>query len=280
MIFFGEYYQMAIFSKNIIISLICLLICGCNIPNPLSGFKRGGSKGPNKVEISPEADIYYRDKAGKRLSMEEKNNLTGARMHNKSGMAAYQGKQYATAAEHFRMALRLVPDYVDAMNNLGRTLYAQGLFEEALIAYNQALKTVLKLEPDNDMVLANIHANMGDTYRQTRRYDKALEHYQEVLALKPKLPRAQYEMGNLYLKQGKPAEAKGHFQHALELDPRFDKALLGRAISNNLLKQYTEAWQDIMLLEERGYEINEGLRKSTIRGLEKEREGKRFRPGT
>ena len=52
---------------------------------------------------------------------------------------AQQGKP-AEAIEHFRQALKIKPDYADALNNWGAALARQGKPAEAIEHYQQALK--------------------------------------------------------------------------------------------------------------------------------------------
>jgi len=59
--------------------------------------------------------------------------------------------------------------------------------------------------------------------------DVAVQKYQEILGLNPKLPAAYNDLGRLYYQQGQLEEAIGPLKHACELDPRLEAphALLG-----------------------------------------------------
>lgn len=252
--------------------VLASLIAGCSLPDVLPGTRGQGATRPGNLP-------YAKKVRGRKLSQDEENRLLGAKMHNDMGLVEFQKKHYDLAAQRFRLALRLVPDYIDAMNNLGRSQYAEGKFGAALAAYEEALSLARAIEPQNSHTQASIHANIGDLHRQREDYDKAILAYQQVLKLQPGLPRAHYEMGNLYLKQGKSRDAKWHFSQTLELDARFNKALVGRAIANNLLGEYREAWDDVLALEEEGFEVNEGLRKAIIKGLREKNADQRFRVG-
>lgn len=55
-----------------------------------------------------------------------------------------QGKTSASRV-HYGEAVRIKPDYVEALNNLGRILAIQGSYEMALDCFS----AILKLDPDN-----------------------------------------------------------------------------------------------------------------------------------
>ncbi len=263
--------------------LACVLVTGCEMPNPFSGSGGGGSRpkqaegqsGPNLT-----GGIYDRSVHGGKLSQEEENRLIGANMHNQLGMEAFSNGDYEIAIERFQLAIRQAPDYIDAINNLGRAYYETGKFGAALTAYEHALALTEAIEPGNVTVLASIHANIGDVHRQRKEYTQAVAEYMEVQRLAPNTPRVYYELGNLYLKQGKMADAVAKFSRTLELDARFDKARLGRAIAYNLAGRYQEAYQDIAQLEQLGYDVNPGLKRAVVEKLKESREAARFRPGS
>src|ERR1700690_523209 len=65
---------------------------------------------------------------------------SGARDHNERGIAlARQGDQ-AGAAEEFRAAVKLRPDYAEAYYNLGKSLEQIGQTEPAVTAFRSAAR--------------------------------------------------------------------------------------------------------------------------------------------
>jgi arylsulfatase A-like enzyme/cytochrome c-type biogenesis protein CcmH/NrfG len=83
----------------------------------------------------------------------------------------------AEAIGHYEDALRLRPDYVDALNSLGLALARAGRFGDAIARYDEALR----IQPDNPQV----HNNLGNALRQTGRLAAAIGHYEQALRFKP-----------------------------------------------------------------------------------------------
>ncbi|WP_240766770.1 tetratricopeptide repeat protein [Paraburkholderia flava] len=85
--------------------------------------------------------------------------------------------RHAAAAECYRQALALKPDYVHAHNNLGNTLRAQGQYDAAV----QSFRRVIELQPDYAQAynnLANALVDLGDL-------DGAIAYYRKTIELQP-----------------------------------------------------------------------------------------------
>lgn len=223
--------------------------------------------------------LYERQLLGEKLGTREKNITTMAKMHNDVGLVEFQKGRYLNAAKRFNKAIAAVPDYVDAINNLGRTYYMMGKFGQAMATLKRAQLIAESQRLDNKNILAGIHANIGDIHRQREAYTDAILEYQEVLRLAPLMPRAHYEIGNLYLKQGKYKQAIYRFDKTLELDIKYNKALLNRAICFYCIDEPEKAWKDILQLEQRGFDINPKFKEKVVKELKllKRKEG--FQPG-
>ncbi|MGA2093219.1 MAG: tetratricopeptide repeat protein, partial [Sedimentisphaerales bacterium] len=91
-------------------------------------------------------------------------------------------------------SLRIKPDYVTAINNLGMALRDQGKIDQAVIQWEKALE----MEPSNP----NVNANIGLNFALQGQYEKAIEHFNRALKNKPDLPHANYILGFIYHKMG------------------------------------------------------------------------------
>ncbi|OJA57337.1 hypothetical protein BGV68_08120 [Burkholderia ubonensis] len=109
------------------------------------------------IEVKPEAIYYY--------------NL---------GNVMQADNRHAAAAECFRLATELRPDYVDAYNNLGN---AQRLAGDARAAVDSFCKAI-SLNADN----AKAYNNLANALFDVNEIPAALEAYRHAIALQPELP--------------------------------------------------------------------------------------------
>lgn len=193
-----------------------------------------------------------------------------AKLKNIEGLQACQRGDYETAIGLFTAAAEH-EQKPEVYNNLGRALYWSG-------RYNMALKAYRKAEAMGGRNAALL-SNIGDVYRQVGQHDRAMDYYFDALDEQPDLARVHYELGNLYIKRGDYENAIFRINRSLELDPGFNKAMLGRLIAYTLQKQYVKAYEDMRVLERRGYDINKDLRLEVLNGLNAAREETAFRPG-
>jgi len=105
------------------------------------------------------------------------------------GNVLYALDQKGQAAERFRRAVELAPDYLEAWNNLGITLAELGQINDALTAFGQALK----LNPN----YADAHYNLADTLEDAGRIAQARSHWQAYVRLEPTGRWAKYARGRL-----------------------------------------------------------------------------------
>jgi tetratricopeptide (TPR) repeat protein len=73
-----------------------------------------------------------------------------------------------------------------AHNNLGNILYQEGILDEAITHFKQALR----LNPEN----ATAHFNLASALRQTGRMAEAISHLQKAVQIKPHDPEIQNEL--------------------------------------------------------------------------------------
>src|SRR5437867_1557243 len=110
----------------------------------------------------------------------------------------------AEAIDHWRQALRMMPDYARAHTNWGAALGRQGKPAEAIDHYRQALR----IKPGDALA----HTNWGVELAQQGKLAEAIEHFQEALRIKPDDALAHTNLGLALTLQGKLAEAFEHLQ--------------------------------------------------------------------
>jgi tetratricopeptide (TPR) repeat protein len=142
------------------------------------------------------------------------------------------GKRHAAVASYDR-ALKLRPDYVEALSNRGTTLQELNRFEEALASYDRALK----LRPD----YAEALSKRGTTLRAMKRFEEALASYDRALKLRPDYAEALSNRGNTLRAMKRLEEALASYDRALKLRPDYADVLSNRGTTLHELKRFEEA---------------------------------------
>jgi tetratricopeptide (TPR) repeat protein len=125
---------------------------------------------------------------------------------NKIGIAYHQMQQLDNARKSYEQAIRLKPDYAEAINNLGTVYYARKSFGRAIRYYQRALKYTPKS--------ASIYSNLGTAYFARKKYKEAMETYQTALKLDPNVFENHGSYGVLLEERSVEERAKFHFHLA------------------------------------------------------------------
>ena len=91
----------------------------------------------------------------------------------------------------------------------------QRLMDEAVAAFQNAIA----LRPD----LAPILVDLGETYFEMGKFDKAQQVLTSALTLEPDQPMALYALGRCQLEQGQAAEASKQLEKAIRINNRLPK---------------------------------------------------------
>jgi len=126
------------------------------------------------------------------------------------------------AAHRLELAHRLDAASVEVAINLGGAYVMQGRFADAVTILEEASRA----EPDNPMVWINLaaaylgHLEISSPEGQ----EKAIAAFEQALALDPKAPSVNYNLGLVYKQRGEIEKAAAHFWRALDVDPADDDA--------------------------------------------------------
>ena len=142
-------------------------------------------------------------------------NPSGAK-YNNIGLALHALGKLDAAAENYRKALRLKPDFAEAHNNLGLTLQDQGQVNTAIEHYRKAIS----IRPDNP----EAYYNWGISLQGMGKPNEAITCYRKAFALKPNYVEALNNLGLVYLGQGKPDEAVAYLRQVLSCKPDYVEA--------------------------------------------------------
>ena len=151
--------------------------------------------------------------------LEEKSK--NAVISNKIGIAYHQMQQLGSARKYYQQAVRIKPEYAEAINNLGTVYYAQKSFGKSIRYYRNALKYA----PQS----ASIYSNLGTAYFARKKYKEAIEIYQIALKLDPNVFENHGSYGVLLEERNVEERAKFHFHMA---------KLYAQASRNDLALQY------------------------------------------
>ena len=175
-------------------NLACAFLKQGSLPQAIAHFQRA-------LQIAPDF-IEARVNLAAALALEAKSPVTSAPAqpddavsHFKSGNAAADLGQYEEAAQHYRRALQLAPDYSAALSNLGAVLVDQGKLDEAVQTFGQ----LLKLTPDN----AEAHNNLGSVLARQGQMAQAIPYFERSLQLKPDYAEAAANLAHAQAARGK-----------------------------------------------------------------------------
>ena len=131
----------------------------------------------------------------------------------------YETGQFEQAAVAYRDALKLNPGQLLALYNLGLALLKTNEFEPAGDVFRRALE----LRPD----WADAHNNLGYVYHRMGRLADAQASFARALAIDPRLAQAHLNAGELAMARGEAVQAVEHYGHAIAIDPDMADAHLG-----------------------------------------------------
>lgn len=119
------------------------------------------------------------------------------------------------AIARYQEALRIRPDYCEAMVSLGNAYLAKGLLEEG---HQQYLK-VLDIGKMDYAGWAGLMMNIGSYHLRKGEVDRAIVYYRYSLSKSPDVAATHYSLGLAYTRKGMAAEAAREFARAKQLNP-------------------------------------------------------------
>jgi len=119
--------------------------------------------------------------------------------------------QKVEAARFLFQAVKLQPDYFDALYNLGLVLQELDKASEAIACYEQ----VLRIKPD----FARAWNNLGVAHHKARRSELAVDCHRRAICLQPKDSSYYNNLANALRGMNRPVEAIHEIQTALQFDP-------------------------------------------------------------
>ena len=175
---------------------------------------------------------------------------------NNLGLLATREGHTAEAIPYFQEALRLSPDHLIALDNLGNAYRQQKQWDEA----RRVLERAVAVGPQD----AEANYSLGMVFAQLDDSDRAYEYLQRALKFRPEYPEALNNLGVLYLRTRRRDEAVASFEKCIRIAPEFDQSYLNlarvhvlegapdkaRAVLQDLLKQHPVHAQAQKMIDE------------------------------
>jgi tetratricopeptide (TPR) repeat protein len=193
-------------SSFLLVTSLCFQISGFQVP--ASGFVANTPakppETPTNITAETRGDIFMARKMYREaIEMYKTGPVDSAVLANKTGIAYHQLLDLERARKLYEHALKLRPDYAEAINNLGTIYYATKSYRRAISQYKKALR----ITPDS----ASILSNLGTGYFARRNYELAFITYQQALALDPDVFEHRSTMGILLQDRSVDDRAKFHY---------------------------------------------------------------------
>jgi protein O-mannosyl-transferase len=164
-----------------------------------------------------------------------------SRQHYNLGVVLARNGNLEDAIKHYRKALKIKPDYLEAYYNLGNALARKGNAEAAMTNYNK----VLEINPD----YVAAYYNKSRIFLNQGKIGEAIDNYQRTLIINSEMTEALYNLSWIYATSGNRKYRNGEkavklaeklclltdYQQPLALDAlaaayaengKFDKAVL------------------------------------------------------
>ncbi|HJZ10835.1 MAG TPA: tetratricopeptide repeat protein [Acidobacteriota bacterium] len=161
------------------------------------------------------------------------------------GSMKERSREYASAIQEYREALKYDPKASEVYARLAELYIQTNRMDEAIQDANRALEK----NPNNK----EAHRMLGQIYLERlymsdmtgEEVNKAIKEFQEVLRIDPADDWATLSLGQLYLQSNRAGEAVALISRYLEKDPNSSAALLAAASAYQQLQQYDKAIQHL-----------------------------------
>jgi tetratricopeptide (TPR) repeat protein len=175
---------------------------------------------------------------------------------NNLGLLTAREGRTVEAILYFQEALRLSPNHLVALENLGNAYRQQKQWDDARKVLERAV-AIGPQDPEANYSLGMVLAQLDDSAR-------AYEYLQRALKFRPGYPEALNNLGVLYLRTQRRDEAVASFEECIGVAPTFDQSYLNlarvyalegapdkaRAVLFELLKQHPEHAQAKNMLQQ------------------------------
>ena len=195
--------------RPLAVALAAVLTAGLTFAQTGSSAPQPDKAVPDKPTISPElrGDIFMAKKQYREaIDAFREGSKKDPVLWNKTGIAYHQLLQLDNAMKSYQQAVRLKPDYVEAINNIGTVHYAHKSFRRSISQYLKALK----IAPDQPKS-ASIYSNLGTAYFARKQYRQATDAFQTAFSLDPDVFEHRSTFGVMLEERNVEERAKFHY---------------------------------------------------------------------
>ena len=241
--------------------LLTLLIAGCVTESPKGLYSQSQADYTEAARINTQLGIDYMrkgesERALSKLQRALEQDPTLALAHSSIAFV-YQSRGDAVSADrHYRKALALEPNSPDTQNNYGVFLCGQSRYDEALAAFERALRVNGYRTPEVAMTNAGVCARKAGNIAQAEQYFRgALRENSTFASALAQIALLSYERGE-YLRARaflqRYSQSAAHSPQTLWLGVRTERALgdpaAARRYADQLKQRYPESEETYSLL--------------------------------
>lgn len=171
---------------------------------------------------------------------------------NFAGLIYQDRGQHDKAIECFKTAIKLNPNYTEVTLNLAVTYMEMGEYDKAKEVEQSAQHKEESVDPFVKGKIANMHAELGDTYAGIGFQESAIDEYKKSLNLRPEFVDVRTKLGNMYRDKGDYHNAIRQLSEAKTYRPDYTPAVLNLGIvyySQGEIEQAKSEWQAVLKLD-------------------------------
>lgn len=154
-------------------------------------------------------------------------------LQNNLGVIFYRQHYYEESLKHFIAALKLKPDYIDAMYNLALAYNALERRADAAAS----LHAIIAVEPNN----IRAYFLLGKIFLEEKRYSEVGHYFKKIIALCPDDTQNLKGILQVLLTHDRYKEAKLYCEALLKLEPKSVEALYNLAIIATRCNEFEKA---------------------------------------
>ncbi len=166
-------------------------------------------------------------------------NATNPQFFYELGCTLEQRRRYDHAAEHYRRAIQIQPEFAAAHLGLARLARGQGRLNEAAAT----LRSSLELCPRD----AALYAELAAVLEAQDRLGEAATYLRLAAEADPALARAWFRLGGVLMQQGETREARECFARGLQGQAADPQTRLVRSLVALQLGDFSTGWEDFDL---------------------------------